>query len=66
MSAAVLFAGVKGNRHGAIADVKFVVEILEVILDRVLRNARACGNLEIGPAVGQHGEQLALSRRQPG
>ena len=46
------FSGEERNRHGAIANAKFVIKILEMVFDRVFGNSRARRNLQVGPAVG--------------
>lgn len=55
------FRSNRARRHGAIAHAELVVEILEVILHGVLRDPGPGRDLEIGPAIGKHRKQLALT-----
>lgn len=52
------------HRHCPIADAELVIQILQMVLDCVLRNTGPGGNLQIGPAIGEHSEQFQFARRQ--
>ena len=62
MRAAVLFGGEESDGHGAVSHFEFVIQVLEMVLDRILGNAGARGNLHIRPSVGEHREQFSFAR----
>ena len=50
-----------GSRFGPIADAELLVDVLQMKLDRVFAQHQAVGNLRIGHALGNQGENFVLA-----